>query len=72
MEFLQIAFPAGAGAAVVHALSKILIAYINKDRSAECTVIIAGKEHKVKASTEEELRRILSDLRAHSSEQEEL
>ncbi|WP_411753631.1 hypothetical protein [Serratia sp. (in: enterobacteria)] len=70
IEFLEIAFPAGAGVAAIHALSKILIAYINKDRSAECSVIIGGKEHKVRASTEEGVLKILAELKAQSDSEQ--
>ncbi|MBO8132333.1 hypothetical protein [Dickeya fangzhongdai] len=66
MEFLEIALPAGSGVAALKILANIFIAYINKDRSAEVTLIKGDEKIQVKVSSAKDLDKAMQQVIQHT------
>ncbi|MEI7367046.1 hypothetical protein WCT94_05340 [Pectobacterium sp. 1950-15] len=71
LEFLEVAIPTGGGVAVMKMLTNIIIAYINKDRRAECTITDkSGNTLNYDAASQKDLIKIMSQpLPRDNSEQ---
>ncbi|UJR54987.1 hypothetical protein [Dickeya zeae] len=67
MEFLEIALPvAGSSVAALKILANIFIAYINKDRSAEVTLIKGDEKIQVKVSSAKDLDKAMQQVIQHT------
>ncbi|MCA6969209.1 hypothetical protein LF935_06125 [Pectobacterium carotovorum] len=67
IEFLEVAIPTGGGVAVMKMLTNIIIAYINKDRRAECTLIKDGHPIVCKAATQPELMELIDKIQSQDN-----
>ncbi|QHQ16197.1 hypothetical protein GMW39_10165 [Pectobacterium parmentieri] len=67
IEFLEVAIPTGGGVAVMKMLTNIILAYINKDRRAKCTLIKDGRETLLEGPTTQDLMKLIDKVQSQDN-----